>query len=563
MREKRPDNQKYAGVPTGRKLFSFLLLAGILLPGLSPLRAQSETGPEVETKTEKKADLPIEERLDILAEELEKLKLNKATKRYESVGGLGPAASGVYHQTEGLSWGGYGEVKYRNYLSPEKTDIVDVHRFILYAGYRFNDWIVLNTEIEYEHAGFARKDVITAVDLSAQTATQSEVNQGEVFVEFAYVDFEFARWASLSLGLNLLPVGITNYMHEPTTFYSVERPLTESLIIPSTWREIGAILHGEFFNGALSYRTGVVNGARAKNFTSASWMRNGRTKGSQARAEDFAFVFNLEHNIVSQTYGNLTWGGSVYGGQADQNELTAVNFDARLSFTGAAPSSTLTAANSSTLAEYYEAVYRKKNVAEVQVGLAEAHFQYEKGPFRTRGLIARGSLNEEGARAINKATGQNVGVHTEGAYFEVAYNIADFFNLSHKLYVFVRNEYVNTQKKTVESHGGDSESILDTICTNVTFCLAGSQMTNGVRDIGVITNTDPNKELYGVNGVPDRVNDQRIFTFGLAYFPHPNVSLKLDYEYHESKSDYSTDIETRNSANNKINRLNFSLGFIF
>ncbi|HJM56745.1 MAG TPA: hypothetical protein QF446_05410, partial [Planctomycetota bacterium] len=79
----------------------------------------------------------------------------------ESAYGLGPAASKVYNSKSGLSIGGYGEGRYRNFDSG--TDEFDFHRGVLYFGNKFNDNWILNTEIEIEHVN-------------------------EVFLEFAYLD---------------------------------------------------------------------------------------------------------------------------------------------------------------------------------------------------------------------------------------------------------------------------------------------------------------------------------------------------------------------------------------
>ena len=103
-----------------------ILIAGLLLiSGMVSLEAQDTT----ETNNKKK-QLTVDERLDILTEELEKQKLNRAVKKFKSVGGMGPAASEVYNIDQGFSFGGYGEVKYRDYRSSYKKDQVDVHRFI-------------------------------------------------------------------------------------------------------------------------------------------------------------------------------------------------------------------------------------------------------------------------------------------------------------------------------------------------------------------------------------------------------------------------------------------------
>ena len=45
-------------------------------------------------------------------------------------------------------------------------------------------------------------------------------------------------------GLMLIPMGIVNEYHEPTTFNGVERPSLDSKIVPTTWREMGIGVSG-------------------------------------------------------------------------------------------------------------------------------------------------------------------------------------------------------------------------------------------------------------------------------------------------------------------------------
>jgi len=187
---------------------------------------------------------------------------------------------------------------------------------------------------------------------------------------------------------------------------------------------------------------------------------------------------------------------------------------------------------------------------------------FEKGPFTTRGLFARGWLNEDGVRALNRQTNKNIASEVEGGYVEAGVNVLHFFGLQKKLIVFVREEYLNTQKRTIERYPGGKEDLDDLVCT-ILNCRTTLQLTNTNRALGIVTNADAAKELYGVRGVPDRSQDRRIYTVGMAFFPHENVTLKLDYEMHHSKSDYHKDIEQLNSSNNKIDQINFGLGFIF
>ncbi len=546
----------------------FEFLSGRVLCGLRSISTAAVVGgvivfgPSLSAQTEEGA-LPVEERLQILEEELENVKLEKATKRYESVGGRGPAASEVYHSTEGLTWGGYGEVKYRDYQSSFRTDQADVHRFILYAGYRFNDWIVLNTEIEYEHAGFVEETVVTDVDFTDNSTSTSTVNEGEVFVEFAYLDFEFSKAFQMQLGLNLLPVGVTNYRHEPTTFLGVERPRTESDIIPSTWREIGAIFHGEIGELFL-WRAGVVNGPRGVKFSESSWIRGGRTKGSLSRAQDFAYVASLDFVGVN----GMTAGGSYYRGDSGQGEISKLDWTNRFS-------NPLDSLNDQTgiVDALNEIDDNRLENARIRVHIAEGHLEYNAGPVMFRALYAQGWMNEDDARAVNAATGKNIGQRVSGGYGELGYNILSFFETAHKLYPFVRYERLNTQEETVRRYAGGEEDINDFVCGVVlqgtckvsesdAATLAGySTISN--RQLGIIENSDALKEAYGVQGTANRVNDRRILTLGLAYYPHPNVVLKGEYERWESKTDFSDDIEGRNPSNNKIDRISFAVGFIF
>ncbi len=527
------------------------LAAGTLAAQAKKEPAEPGKEPTKETKTDVRR-LSTEERLQIIEEEMEKAKLQKATaKQYKSVGGMGPAASEVYHQPQGVTIGGYGEANYNDFRSNRKTDQLDLLRMVLYAGYKFNDSIIFNSEVEFEHAGTEQSTVVSDVTgTPLSKVTKKDVQQGEVYVEFAYVEYKFHPMARLAMGLNLLPIGIMSYMHEPTTFYSVNRPLTETAIIPSTWREMGAVLTGDL-PGHFTYRTGIVNGGNGQKFSETSWISGGRSKGSKAKAEDFAGFANLEW----KGFEGLTVGTSYYRADNGQNEVAPVDWRTR--FSVVAPSSDPTG-----LITAYSEVVKADVTAPVRTHLAEGHVEYRRGPVSIRALAARGWMNEDDTRAINKSTGKNIGKVVEGRYLEFGFNLLSFFKTEQKLYAFVRGEAVNTQKNTVERYSGGKDDWMDAACSQL-GCKTTTQLTNKNRDIGIIENADTAKETYGVKGVPDRVNDRRIVTVGVAYFPHENIALKLDYQRMDSMTQYHKDIETRNAANNKIDQVNFGLAFIF
>ena len=269
-------------------------------------------------KTDPDALLELERRLEILSREIEKLQIGKAAVMADQpVHGLGPAASKIYQAGEGVSIGGYGEMLYEGFDSRKddespsgKTDKLDFLRAIIYLGYKFNDRILFNSEIEFEHASTGK--------------------DGEVSVEFAYLDFLFKDQINARAGLLLIPMGFINELHEPPIFLGARRPDLERRLIPSTWRENGAGVFGDL--GPVSYRAYMVAGFDGAGIDesgfSASGLRGGRQSGSKSLAEDFAFVARADWEITP----GLTLGGSFYTGDSGQGAVaptTGEKIDAR------------------------------------------------------------------------------------------------------------------------------------------------------------------------------------------------------------------------------------------
>src|SRR4029079_7414906 len=120
----------------------------------------------------------LERKIDVLAKEIESLKLGEAAGAETKTGryGLGPSASKVYGIKKGVSVGGYGEALYSNPSStvedgtPSGVDAsVDLLPLVLYFGAKLNDKVLFNSEIEYEHV----------------TTGEGDEERGEVTVEFA------------------------------------------------------------------------------------------------------------------------------------------------------------------------------------------------------------------------------------------------------------------------------------------------------------------------------------------------------------------------------------------
>ena len=106
-------------------------------------------------------------------------------------------------------------------------------------------------------------------------------------LEFGYLDYLHSEEVNFRAGLLLPPLGFINELHEPTTFLSAARPVTEQRIIPSTWRALGAGAFGDI--GPFAYRAYGVTSLNGERFGAAG-LRGGRQNGNRSAANDFAAV---------------------------------------------------------------------------------------------------------------------------------------------------------------------------------------------------------------------------------------------------------------------------------
>jgi len=180
-------------------------------------------------------------------------------------------------QAKQVHIGGYGELHYNNLEFPDGTKFreLDFHRFVLFFGYDFSDSIRFVSELELEHS------------------IAGDGQNGEIELEQAYIEFDLTENMETKAGLFLIPVGIINETHEPTTFYGVERNPVERNIIPTTWWEGGAALTGRFGGSGVSYDLAITSG-----LDGGTSIRGGRQKVSQATANDAAYTGRLKYTGV-------------------------------------------------------------------------------------------------------------------------------------------------------------------------------------------------------------------------------------------------------------------------
>ncbi|MCK6570372.1 OprO/OprP family phosphate-selective porin [Myxococcota bacterium] len=354
-------------------------------PGSTPAAASAAPAtPPADRDAEQDA------RIEALTSDITRLKESMVipeTEAMRSRFGLGPAASKVYGRPVGLSLGGYGEFYLGHALGDDETrkpHSGDVYRFITYVGYKFAEKVVMNTEIEFEHA--------------TTSANPQNDEAGSVSVEFSYLDFLISPYLNVRAGLMLMPVGLTNEMHEPTTYRGNFRPTLERQVIPTTWREAGVGVHGETEFG-LSYKAYLVSGLSATGFGDTG-VRGGRQSGNHFVWEDKAFVVRADY-----AYDDiLLVGGSFYRGGADQDP---------------------------------------KGDAEVTHTLFEGHALARLGGAEVRAVFARG-MTEGAADTVPEAT--------QGFYVEGMYDIMPHLSAGTTMGLrpFLRMEKLNLNEKMAD-----------------------------------------------------------------------------------------------------------------
>jgi len=144
----------------------------------------------------------------------------------------------------GLKMGMYGEIKFGRQQNPAAAgqwqNGFDMARLVLLPTYQVTDNIIFNAEIEFEHAGsgFDNDDKL----------------HGTAEIEQAFFDLRVNdHFTFRSPGVDLVPISFNNLYHEPTLFYSVERPELANGLIPTTWAAPSTGFYGKIVDG-LNYQ---------------------------------------------------------------------------------------------------------------------------------------------------------------------------------------------------------------------------------------------------------------------------------------------------------------------
>ncbi|MCF6182607.1 hypothetical protein [Lutibacter sp.] len=260
--------------------------------------------------------------------------------------------------TSRITIGGYAQIDY-NEPDGKEVGNLDIHRFVMLLGYKFNNKVSFLTEIEYEHVK-------------------------EVFVEQAYIQYKATYKINVLAGLMLVPMGIINEYHEPDTFYGVERPSVDKYIVPTTWREIGIGINGSIDNASLKYQAYLFNGFSSYRegvglLRGVDGFRKGRQKGAESNISSPNFSTKIDFYGIQ----GLRLGVSGYFGKTQTDDTTIED----------------------------------STVGITMIGL-DARYRYQKLELKGQYITTKLSDTEN----YNTLTGKDLGSKMYGFYGVIAYN---------------------------------------------------------------------------------------------------------------------------------------------
>jgi hypothetical protein len=306
------------------------------------------------------------------------------------------ASTLLSNTSQKLNIGGYGQVDMTSQLQSGKRSnaSLDVSRVVLSVGYRFSDKTQFLTEIEFEHVK-------------------------ELYVEQAFLNHTFTDALSFRAGLMLVPMGIINEYHEPSTYNGVFRPMVDNTIVPTTWREIGAGFTGRFQEASLKYQLYLVNGFSGYGsdgkgtLNGSGFLRSGRQRG----AKSYLSAPNLSAKIDYYGIRGLKLGLAGYYG--DTQSALYNNLD-----------------------KSNENLIARADSSVVGVAMVGFDVRYSWKGFQGRGQVVYSK--QSNSAAYNSFTKTDLGATVIGFYYEEAYNVLKHTSSTHQLTPFFRFEHYNT-----------------------------------------------------------------------------------------------------------------------
>lgn len=322
-----------------------------------------------------------------------------------------------------LTWSGYGVINYIQYDffknaqddNPDRRSKTDIERLILEPQFKFSDKIIFSGEIEFEHGGTG-----AAVEYEPEEAGEFETEVekgGEVLIEQANILFLNRPELNWRVGHMLVPFGMVNTWHRPADYFTVERSLMETSIVPSVWHATGIEALGRI--GQWRYQAQLINGLDSSQFSAFGFVNAGQSSRLESSfADNLAVIGRVDYAFAPE----FLIGGSIYHGNSADNRP-------------------------------------KQNLdVSANVTLMEIHGNYRSGPWTVRGEYIHGTIqNSDKITEANNRTFNSgplgisrtpVAKEAEGFFVAVGYDIQPLIsnNTQTRTDIFVRYDQYDTMK---------------------------------------------------------------------------------------------------------------------
>ncbi len=281
-------------------------------------------------------------------------------------GAIDPTAARDEGRDRTLRMAGYADFKYQRFdefpnaqsTTSRKRGRTDMSRFILAPHYNFGGGWSFGSEIEFEHGGTG-----STVEFEREEAGEFETEiekGGEIVLEQLWLQYSHSPRLNFRVGELLVPVGMVNLYHQPTEYFTIDRSIAETSLLPVVWHETGAEMHGIL--GQARYQMQFVTALDSTGFSGYEFVRGGMQRKMEFRnASAFAFVAAGEYSFAP----GVKLGGSFYTGDSAPNRP------------------------------------RENLAASARVTLGTLYGRYEVGPWTLRGQALLGRI--ENAAAITRA----------------------------------------------------------------------------------------------------------------------------------------------------------------
>jgi len=139
----------------------------------------------------------------------------------------------------------------------------------------------------------------------------------EIALETALLDFQVNEALNFRAGILLPQIGLVNANHDSPKWDIIDRPLSSTMIIPTTLSEVGVGFFGKLYVGdnTISYDAYVVNGLQdgvVLNEEGITFIPAGKSEESFEEDNNGTPMYNGRLAIINRKFGE--YGFSYYGG---------------------------------------------------------------------------------------------------------------------------------------------------------------------------------------------------------------------------------------------------------